>query len=199
MKKTPKLLLLILMILLLLGCAVTNFEIQTPYKPTLQKINGCEKYSAFTKVNYEPVFQEDPKAVGVKKGGAGFEMSRVYLYENVDEWIKKGFDQELKMAGFDVVNKPGNKTISITLNVKQLFVEPWVGFWSCDVIGILKIEAQVELPNKNSYYVRKFVTYDTLTTIAWPDFTYETRILNVSQKNIPAIVKEICTLLTRNS
>ena len=121
------------------------------------------------------------------------------MSENVEDWLRKGFDQELRTAGYNVVNSQDNNVVKITLNVRQIFVEPWVGFWSCDVIGILKIEAKLELPNKDSYYVRKFVTYDKLTTIIWTDSMYDTRIQNVVQKSIPEIVKEISFLLAKNA
>jgi uncharacterized lipoprotein YajG len=197
MTKT-RLLLLIAMTLLLSSCALNNYKIKTPYKPTLQKIEGSEKYLVFIKVNYQPVFQNDPKAIGVKKGGSGSETARIYLSENVEDWLRKCFDQELRMAGYDVVNSQNNNVVKITLNVRQIFVEPWVGFWSCDVIGILDIEVKLELPNKDSYYVRKFVTYDKLTTIVWTDGMYDTRILNVAQKSIPEIVREISLFLAKN-
>lgn len=197
MTKT-KLLLLIAMTLLFSGCAITNHVIEQSYQPTLKKIEGSEKYSVFTKVNFQPVFINDPKAIGVKKNGYGSETARIYLFENVEDWLKKGFDQELNAAGFNVANSQNNKIVKITLDVRQFFIEPWVGFWSCDLIGTLKIEAKVELPNNDLYYVRKFVAYDKLTTMVWPDSLYETRILNVAQKSIPEIVREIHLLFIRN-
>ncbi|OPY06706.1 MAG: hypothetical protein A4E66_02145 [Syntrophus sp. PtaB.Bin001] len=190
---------LVAMIIFLSSCALNNHTIQTPYQPTLHKIEGSEKYSVFTKVDYQPVFQNDPKAVGVKKNGYGFETARIYMAENVEDWLKKAFDKELKSAGLDVVNSQNNNAIKITLDVRQIFVEPWVGFWSCDVIGILKIEVKLDSPNKDSYFIRKFVTYDKLTTIVWLDSMHETRIINVVQKTIPEIVKEINLLLASNS
>ena len=168
------------------------------FSNSLEKAKGSKKYSVFTEVNYQPVFQNDPKAIGVKKGGSGSETARIYLSENVEDWLRKCFDQELRMAGYDVVNSQNNNVVKITLNVRQIFVEPWVGFWSCDVIGILDIEVKLELPNKDSYYVRKFVTYDKLTTIVWTDGMYDTRILNVAQKSIPEIVREISLFLAKN-
>jgi hypothetical protein len=193
-----KFLLLIAMTLLFSGCALTNHVIEQPYQPTLNKIEGAEKYSVFTKVNFQPVFQNDPKAIGVKKNGYGNETARIYLSENVEDWLKKGFDQELKAAGFDVVNSQNNNAVKITLNVRQIFVEPWVGFWSADVYGIFKIEAKLELPNKDSYYIRKFVTYDKSTNLVWTDGVLESKIINAAQKSISEIVREICLLFTRN-
>jgi uncharacterized lipoprotein YajG len=190
---------LVAMSLFLSSCALNNHVIQAQYQPTLHKIDGSEKYSVFTKVNYLPVFQNDPKAIGVKKNGYGIETARIYMSENVEDWIKKSFDQELGGAGFNVVNSQNNNVVKITLDVRQIFVEPWVGFWSCDVIGIMTIEAKLDSPNKGSYFVRKFVTYDKLTTIVWLDSMHETRIINVVQNTIPEIVKEISILLARNS
>jgi len=197
-----KLLLLIVVTILFSGCAFTNYEIQTPYKPigimscfsnSLEKAKGSKKYSVFTEVNYQPVFQDDPKAIGVKKNGYGWETARIYLYENVADWLKKGFDEELKIAGFDVVNRQHNNVVKITLNVRQIFIEPWVGFWSVDMYGILKIEAKLELPNKNSYYVKKIVAYDKRQFL----FGLNELILQLIAKTIIGeIVIEICPFLS---
>lgn len=188
------------MFFFLTGCAVTNYTMQAPsYQPSFNKIESSGKYAIFTKIDYQPVFQNEPKAIGVKKNGYGQETARIYLSENIEEWLKKSFEQELRAAGFNVIDTRKNKVVNMTLNVRQLFVEPWVGFWSADVIGILKIEVKVEVPDKDSYYIRKFVTYDKLTTIAWPDFVFETRIVNIVQRTIPEIVKETILLLAKIS
>jgi len=193
-------LLLAVMFFFLTGCAVTNYTMPTPsYQPSFNKIESSGKYAIFTKIDYQPVFQNEPKAIGVKKNGYGQETARIYLSENIEDWLKKSFEQELRAAGFNVIDTRKNKVVNMTLNVRQLFVEPWVGFWSADVIGILKIEVKVEVPDKDSYYIRKFVTYDKLTTIAWPDFVFETRIANIVQRTIPEIVKETILLLAKIS
>jgi uncharacterized lipoprotein YajG len=190
----------VVMFFFLTGCAVTNYTMPAPsYQPSFNKIESSGKYAIFTKIDYQPVFQNEPKAIGVKKNGYGQEMARIYLSENIEDWLKKSFEQELKAAGFNVVDTRKNEVVNMTLNVRQLFVEPWVGFWSADVIGILKIEVKVEVPDKDSYYIRKFVTYDKLTTIAWPDFVFETRIANLVQRTIPEIVKETILLLAKIS
>ena len=196
-----KFLILIAMALLFSGCALTNYVIDQPYKPTLNKIEGAEKYSVFTKVNFQPVFQNDPKAIGIKKDGWGIgESARIYLSENVEDWLKKGFDQELKAAGFDVVESQNNNAVKITLNVRQLFVESWKGWWSDNGYGICKIEAKLELPNKDSYYIRKFVTYDYSPPLpSQLDFVLKNTIISTAQKSISGIVRETCILLfTRN-
>ena len=192
MTKT-KLLLLIAVTMLFSGCALTNYKIEKPYEPISQKFNDIEKYSVSTKVNFQPVFTNDSLAVGIKKGGSGQETARIYLSENVDEWVKKGFDKELKIAGFNVENSQNN--IKITLDIKQLFVEPWVGFNYASLIGISKIEAKVEFPQKDSFYVRRFVTYNTAARMIWTDSMYEARFMGVIQKSLCEIVKEIRLLL----
>lgn len=198
MSKTSPLV-IVFLILLLSGCALNNYTIESPsYKPTLQKLENSKNILVFTKIEYQPVIPNDPKAVGLKKNGYGNETARLYFSDNVSDWFKKSFDDEFRAAGFSIVESKNNDAVKITLNVRQFFVEPWVGFWSADVIGILKIEAQVDIPNKNSYYVRKFVTYDKLTTIVWPDNIKETRLMNVVQKSIPEVVNEIRLLLAKN-
>jgi hypothetical protein len=192
MAKT-KLFLLIAVTMLFSGCALNNYQIEKQYTPVSQKYDDVGKYSVSTKVIYEPEMLTEPKFVAVKKNGYGQETARIYLSENVDEWIKKGFDQQLKMAGFNVEN--GQNNIQITLKIEQLFLEPWVGFWSASLVGISKIEAQVELPHKYSYYIRKFVTYNTSTAIIWTDGIMENNFLEVTQKSLPEIVKEIRLLL----
>ena len=195
MMTNTRIALLILTLLFLSNCALTNYEIQREYQFTVPKLDNTEKYYLYTKVNYQPVFTEDPKAVGVKKNGYGSETARIYLSEDAKDWIQKALDQELKSAGFNVESIYHSNDIKITLNVMQFFVEPWVGFWTTDVIGKLKIEAVVQFPNNDMYYVRKFVSYDKTTTMAWPDGVLEERIINIAQENIPQIVKEIHALV----
>ncbi len=188
-----KIFLLIAVTLLFSGCALNNYQIEKQYTPVSQKYDDVGKYSISTKVSYEPEIPTEPKLVAVKKNGYGQETAKIYLSENVDEWIKKGFDQQLKMAGFNVEN--GQNNIQITLKIEQLFLEPWVGFWSASLVGISKIEAQVELPHKYSYYIRKFVTYNKSTAMIWTDGIMENNFFEVTQKSLPEIVKEIRFLL----
>lgn len=183
-----KLLLLIAGTLLFSGCVTTKIE--KSYNPILQKIEDTEKYSVCTQVDFQPEFINDPKVIAVWKSESGTEWDRVYLFENVNEWLKKGFDQELKMAGFNVEN--GQNNVKITLKVEKLFLEQWHGFWSTNLVGMFKIEAKVDLPQRDSYYVRKFVTYDN--RVMWGD-VMEERFLELTQKGFSEIVKEIRYLL----
>jgi hypothetical protein len=170
---------------------LNNYEIQRSYQTTVPKLDKTESYSLYTIVNENPVFIDDPKAIGVKKNGYGWETARIYLVETVGYWIKDAFDQELKSAGFIVEDKFNAGDIKIVLNVLQFFVEPWVGVWTSDLIGTLKIQVEVHFPNKEVFYVRKFTSYDKSTTMVWPDGMFEDKIINVAQGNIPQIVKEI--------
>lgn len=191
MTKT-RFLILFTVTLLFSGCALNNYTIEQPYQPVLQKFDGAEKYSVSSKVSFQPVFADDPKVVAVKKNAYGIETARIYLFENVEGWLQKAFDKELNMAGFNLNNS--NK-IKVTLKVEQLFVEPWVGFLSADLVGIFKAEAKVQLPKKDSYYIRRFVMLERSASMVWTDGKMEEKFLQVAQKGVSEIVKEISWLI----
>ena len=191
MTKT-RFLILFTVTLLFSGCALNNYTIEQPYKPVLQKFDGAEKYSVSSKVSFQPVFADDPKVVAVKKNAYGIETARIYLYENVEGWLQKAFDKELNMAGFNLNN---SNNIKVTLKVGQLFIEPWVGFWSADIVGIFKAEVKVELPKEDSYYIRRFVMLERSTVMVWTDGRMEEKFLQIAQKSVSEIVKEIRWLI----
>lgn len=183
-------------LIVLSGCAVTNYTIERKYTPQLNKLANTEHYSILTKVNYTPVFVNDIKAVGVDKGGFNEETGKIYLNERAEDWIMNAFQQELVKAGYSVNDENAKNQVVITLNVKQLFVEPWVGAWIATLYGKLAIETKVEILGSNKYYIRKFVYYDEASTIAWPPGLLEDRIINVTEKSLPNIIREINILLT---
>lgn len=179
------------------GCSSSfdSYEIKTPYKPALQRLNVTERVDVFTQVTFQPVFGTDRRMVGVGKGSSGSEGARICLPQDAGLWIKDAFDRELEAVGLNPVSTRTDKSVRVGLNVQQFFVEPWVGFWSADLISILKIEARVELPFRDSIFSRRFVTYDITKATTWTIDMYETRILNVSQKGISEIASEIRRLI----
>ena len=185
--------------ILLNSCALTNYTVEREYSPQLNNLENTKAFSIFTKVNYTPVFDNDVKAVGVKKGGLNNETAKIYLNEEGATWISNAFQNELTKAGYLVNDKNAKKQVDVTLNVKQFFVEPWVGWWSATLYSILSIDAKVTVRGDKVYYTRKFVSYDERTTIIWPDGMFEDQLLNVAQKALPGIIKEINMLLTNKA
>ena len=194
-KRSLILYLLLLGLIYLSGCAITDYTITRAYDPQVNKLENTQNYSICTKVNYTAEFTSDVRAVGVKKNGYNQETARVYLNDSVENWILNAFQQELKMAGYLINDKNAKNQINVTMNVEQFFVEPWVGFWSANLWSILKIETKVEIANKNEFYIRKFVSYNSKRTPVWPDNMFSDRIIAVAQKTIPDVVRQINILL----
>jgi len=74
-----KVTLLIAGAMLLNNCALVNHTIEGEYSTQSNILNNTKAFSISTNVNYTPVFDSDPKAVGVKKGGNNNETAKIYL------------------------------------------------------------------------------------------------------------------------
>jgi hypothetical protein len=183
---------LLLGIILLTGCSYT---IERTYTPQLGPLENTKNYSINTKVNYIPVFPDDPKAVGVLKHPFGCVVQTLYMNEDVEKNILDSFQQELIKAGYLVNDKNAKNQVEVVLNVNQFFVEPWMGMWSVTAYGILSIETKVVIPGNSSCYTMNIVSYNELSSGVYTRPMIIDRLILVEQEELSRIVREINSLL----
>ena len=158
--------------------------IEGEYSPQSNILNNTKAFSISTNVNYTPVFDSDPKAVGVKKGGNNNETAKIYLNKECADWILNAFEKELSNAGYSINDNNAEKQVDVTLNVKQFFVEPWVGMWSATIYSILSVDAKVAVRGDSffcifkvqitSYYnAVKIITVKGFIDLRWIPFFFD--------------------------
>jgi len=141
------------------SCAIVDATFEPTYVPRLP---ACAAQGR-TVVLTQPVDQRPEKElIGIKKNGYGNESASIYIEAgpaDVPGWVNDALAKELETSGVTVVRSPEPAPLgapTITVVVRQFFVEPKLGALGGDIYGQVAIILEVLTP-QGIQYERLFV------------------------------------------
>ena len=144
-------------------------------------------------LRFTPTTPGRPKRVGVKKDGSGRESADVALEIDPVAWLTRAATGELAAVGISPeVDAPDRPTISIA--VRQFFVEPKVEPWSQTVMAATCLTVRVIFPDGRAYE-RRFVGEFVKPDLFLIDRDYEQALVESARKAMVAAAKSTRALL----
>lgn len=147
--------LLIVVSVLLSGCALTTDRIDLSYTPQtgISAIPGASDVTVNVVINDQR--QDKSNKVSAKKNGFGMEMAPILANEEIPTTFKRAIELELKSRGFSI----GDKTIvSIVADLSRFWNDHKTGFFAGDSVADLNMSIVVKRTNGVPIYSKQIVT-----------------------------------------
>ena len=133
------------------GCAVTTEQITLSYQPqdSIAAIAGADAIGVNVTVKDE---RPDMSRVSRKKNGFGMEMASITAVEEVDVTIRKAIEEELRQRGFKV-GSPA--TVSVEAGLTRFYNDFKLGFFAGDSVADLNMLVKVQSKDGVQIYSRQ--------------------------------------------
>lgn len=147
-----KLLIQLLSIIVLSGCAMTVDKIDVPYQgaANITVVEGAENVNiTVTHEDKRTVYKD---RVGTKKNGYGMEMAEIVATNDVAQTVSDAIEFELENEGFKIGT--GGKVVKVEL--MRLYNDFKIGFWSGSAVADGLVDVKVYNRDKELIYSRTY-------------------------------------------
>jgi uncharacterized lipoprotein len=142
--------LLLLLVSLTAGCALTTDEVALDYQPLAPAVAVPGAQNILVTVNYAEGRSSNLERVSVKKNGYGMEMASIINKQPIPQLVKSAIEGELRARGFQI----GAGTVFVNVELDKFFNDFKIGFFSGDAVSEVTISCQVKTAAGAILYAR---------------------------------------------
>jgi len=132
--------LLLLLVSLTAGCALTTDEVALNYQPLAPAVAVPGAQAVMVTVHYVEARSSNRDRVSVKKNGYGMEMASIISKQPISQYVKSTIEGELRERGFQI----GVGNVFVNVELDKFFNDFKIGFFSGDAVSEVTISCQVK-------------------------------------------------------